>query len=115
LENLEVNFIQILKITKSHVIFWFHYNWLILWWRRLANDGINSKKLKFSVAYEVYLVLVLKISVNVGLLNVKQEILTNNWLIMVKESGLLIFACFRGVNNKQYWFKLVRIVSIRIY
>jgi hypothetical protein len=29
---------------------------------------INNKKLKFSVDYKVYLVLILKISVNVGLL-----------------------------------------------
>jgi hypothetical protein len=73
----------------------------------MANGGINSQRLKFSVEYEVYLVLELLISVNVGLLIVKQEILTNDWLILVKESGLVtfsvfsrIFSYFLGGNSK---------------
>jgi hypothetical protein len=68
----------------------------------MANGGINNKKWKFLVDYEVYLVLVLKISVNVGLLIGKQEILMNDWLILVKESGLLTFPCFLGGNGKKY-------------
>jgi hypothetical protein len=57
----------------------------------MTNGGVNGKRLKSSVDYKAYLVLVLKISVNVGLLIVKQE------------SGLLTFSCFLVGNGKQYW------------
>jgi hypothetical protein len=79
---------------QSHVISWLRYDWLILsCWNLMSIICVGEgewqmvelivKSWSSRLMYEVYLVLVLKISVNVGLLIVKQEILTNDWLYWV--------------------------------